>query len=116
MTAEEKTVVENKNEDTENPAESFVAAASRGDRESFDHLVEKHQQSVINAAFYYLGHHEDALEVAQEAFLKAMTGGATGSGWTGAGEETKPSSSGGEELDEIKKQLADLQDKLSKLK
>ena len=71
MTAEEKTVVENKNEDTENPDESFVAAASRGDRESFDHLVEKHQQSVINAAFYYLGHHEDALEVAQESFLKA---------------------------------------------
>ena len=71
MTAEEKTVVENKNEDTESPDESFVAAASRGDRESFDQLVEKHQQSVINAAFYYLGHHEDALEVAQESFLKA---------------------------------------------
>jgi len=42
--------------------------------------------------------------------------GAPGSGWTGAREEPKPSSSGGEELDEIKKQLADLQDKLSKLK
>jgi len=61
----------------------------------------------------------EAMKAQQEAFLKAMTGGmtgATGSGWTGAREEPKPSSSGGEELDEIKKQLADLQDKLSKLK
>jgi len=61
----------------------------------------------------------EAMKTQQEAFLKAMTGGmsgAMGSGWTGAPEEAKPSSSGGEELDEIKKQLADLQDKLSKLK
>ncbi|OUS36875.1 polyhydroxyalkanoate synthesis repressor PhaR [Rhodobacterales bacterium 56_14_T64] len=61
----------------------------------------------------------EAMKAQQEAFLKAMTGGMTGapgSGWTGAREEPKPSSSGGEELDEIKKQLADLQDKLSKLK
>ena len=71
MTAEKKTVVENKGADTESPEESYVAAASRGDREAFDQLVQKHQQSVINAASWYLGHHEDALEVAQESFLKA---------------------------------------------
>lgn len=61
----------------------------------------------------------EAMKTQQEAFLKAMTGGMSGSmgsGWTGAQEEAKPPSSGGEELDEIKKQLADLQDKLSKLK
>ncbi len=61
----------------------------------------------------------EAMKVQQEAFLKAMTGGmsgAMGSGWSGAGKEAEPSNSGGEELDEIKKQLADLQDKLSKLK
>ncbi|PCJ05905.1 MAG: polyhydroxyalkanoate synthesis repressor PhaR [Rhodobacteraceae bacterium] len=62
----------------------------------------------------------DALKAQQEAFLKAMTGGmggAMGNGWTGsAQEEEKPASGGGEDLAEIKKQLADLQDKLSKLK
>lgn len=58
----------------------------------------------------------DALKAQQEAFLKAMTGG-MGNGWTGgAPQEEKPDSSNGEDLDEIKKQLADLQDKLSKLK
>jgi len=62
----------------------------------------------------------EAMKTQQEAFLKAMTGGmggAMGSGWTGgADEDEKPASTGGQELDEIKKQLADLQDKLSRLK
>ena len=67
MTAEDKMVVEI----TGAEADNYVKAASGGDREAFDHLVRKYQQSVINAASYYLGHHEDALEVAQESFLKA---------------------------------------------
>ena len=62
----------------------------------------------------------EAMKAQQEAFLKAMTGGmagAMGNGWAGgAREEPKPESSGGEDLDDIKKQLAELQDKLSKLK
>jgi polyhydroxyalkanoate synthesis repressor PhaR len=66
----------------------------------------------------------EAMKTQQEAFLKAMTvgmgggmGGAMGRGWTGgAREEAKPTGSSSEDLDEIKKQLADLQDKLSKLK
>ena len=48
-----------------------MAAASRGAREAVDQRVRRHQQGVINAAAYYLGHQEDALEVAQESFLKA---------------------------------------------
>ncbi|TDK43146.1 polyhydroxyalkanoate synthesis repressor PhaR [Antarcticimicrobium luteum] len=59
----------------------------------------------------------EALQAQQEAFLKAMTGG-IGGGWSGperegAGTATRE---GGEDLDAIKKQLSELQEKLSKLK
>ncbi|WP_172293568.1 polyhydroxyalkanoate synthesis repressor PhaR [Pseudoruegeria sp. HB172150] len=54
----------------------------------------------------------EAMQAQQEAFLKAMTGG-----WSGAGKmPPRPSEeSSADDLDEIKKQLADLQAKLSKL-
>ena len=71
MTAEEKTVGGKAGVDHESADDHYVKAASGGDREAFDQLVSRHQQSVINAAAYYLGNHEDALEVAQESFLKA---------------------------------------------
>ena len=48
-----------------------VQAAASGDRAAFDRLVLRHQQAVIDAASYYLGNSQVALEVAQEAFLKA---------------------------------------------
>ncbi|MQY42902.1 polyhydroxyalkanoate synthesis repressor PhaR [Epibacterium sp. SM1969] len=54
----------------------------------------------------------EAMKAQQEAFLKAMTGGFSG-GWTGGESETE---GGGDDLDTIKKQLAELQEKLSKLK
>ncbi|KIC16732.1 MULTISPECIES: polyhydroxyalkanoate synthesis repressor PhaR [unclassified Leisingera] len=57
----------------------------------------------------------EAMKAQQEAFLKAMTGGFGAAGWTGGAEEEKSDSSG-EDLDDIKKQLAALQDKLSKMK
>lgn len=49
----------------------------------------------------------EAMQAQQEAFMKAMTGGFTG----------KPNEAGadGDDLDAIKKQLAELQEKLSKL-
>ncbi|MEX0350206.1 MAG: polyhydroxyalkanoate synthesis repressor PhaR [Paracoccaceae bacterium] len=57
----------------------------------------------------------DALQAQQQAFLKAMTGGLSGS-WSGPGQDAEEAAdSSGEDLDEIKKQLADLQQKLSKL-
>ena len=55
----------------------------------------------------------EAMQAQQEAFMRAMTGG-----WTG-GAQAKPEEDPpekGEDLDAIKKQLAELQDKLSKLK
>lgn len=57
----------------------------------------------------------EMMQAQQEAFMKAMTGG-LGSAWGASG--PAPDDEGkdtGEDLDAIKKQLADLQDKLSKL-
>lgn len=57
----------------------------------------------------------EAMQAQQEAFLKAMTGGLS-TNWSAPDQsENAKSDEGGEDLDEIKKQLADLQNKLSKL-
>ena len=65
----------------------------------------------------------DAIQAQQQAFLKAMTSGIPGAmtgGMAGGNDEPaekpEPSADNGEDLDAIKAQLADLQDKLSKLK
>ncbi|PWG16927.1 polyhydroxyalkanoate synthesis repressor PhaR [Salibaculum griseiflavum] len=58
----------------------------------------------------------EAMQAQQQAFLKAMTGGVMGS--TGPGAAPEPSSGKAdddEDLDEIKAELAKLQDKLSKM-
>ncbi len=57
----------------------------------------------------------EAMQAQQEAFLKAMTGG-LGGGWSGPEKEASTAADKGEDLDAIKKQLAELQEKLSKLK
>lgn len=56
----------------------------------------------------------EAMKAQQEAFLKAMTGGLSSS-WTGGAANAESGESEGEDLDDIKKQLAELQEKLSKL-
>ncbi|MCF3596029.1 polyhydroxyalkanoate synthesis repressor PhaR [Rhodobacteraceae bacterium LMO-12] len=61
----------------------------------------------------------EAMQAQQAAFMKAMTGGWVPGTVPGADDEPseakKPEQDGGEELDEIKEQLAALQSKLSKL-
>ena len=54
----------------------------------------------------------EAMRAQQEAFLKAMTGGMA-SNWSGPSPEDEEEP--GEDLEDIKKQLAELQAKLSKL-
>lgn len=58
----------------------------------------------------------EAMKAQHEAFVKAMTGGLAG-GWSGPApeEDKKTKAEEGEDLDAIKRQLAELQDKLSKL-
>jgi len=48
----------------------LVARLQTGDDAAFDELVRRHQQRAVNVAFQLLRNHEDALEVAQDAFVK----------------------------------------------
>ena len=57
----------------------------------------------------------DAMRAQQEAFFKAMSGGAVMGAGAGATEAAQDDTAPAEELDEIKRQLADLQSKLSKM-
>ncbi|MCR9126029.1 MAG: polyhydroxyalkanoate synthesis repressor PhaR [Rhodobacteraceae bacterium] len=56
----------------------------------------------------------EAIKAQQEAFMKAMTGGIAGN-WSGPGRDSDAPKET-EDLDDIKKQLAELQAKLSRLK
>ncbi|WP_298973563.1 polyhydroxyalkanoate synthesis repressor PhaR [uncultured Roseobacter sp.] len=60
----------------------------------------------------------ELMQAQQQAFMKAMTGGlGGGSGWSAPDkDEPAEDQESAEDLDAIKKQLAELQDKLSKLK
>ncbi|WP_299777749.1 polyhydroxyalkanoate synthesis repressor PhaR [uncultured Roseobacter sp.] len=60
----------------------------------------------------------ELMQAQQQAFMKAMTGGlGGGSGWKAPDEDAASSDpEKGEDLDAIKQQLAELQNKLSKLK
>ena len=60
----------------------------------------------------------EVMQAQQKAFMKAMTGGlAGGAGWKAPDEgDDAATPQKGEDLDAIKQQLSDLQDKLSKLK
>ncbi len=51
--------------------ETLAQAVKRGDRDAFAVLVDRHQQRVYAVAYRYTRRHEDALDVAQEALLKA---------------------------------------------
>jgi len=49
-----------------------VLACQGGDREAFDRLVERYQHDVYRLCFRYVNNHQDANDLAQEAFLKAF--------------------------------------------
>jgi len=57
----------------------------------------------------------DAMQAQQKAFMKAMTGGLSNPWTTGSAQEEPEAKEAGEDLDAIKKQLSELQEKLSKL-
>lgn len=49
----------------------LVKAARGGDRRAYDLLVSRHQDAVYNLAYRMTGNRDDALELSQEALLKA---------------------------------------------
>ena len=49
----------------------LVVLAQQGDREAFDQLVKRYQKQVYRAAYALVGNIEDAMDVTQEAFLRA---------------------------------------------
>jgi RNA polymerase sigma-70 factor (ECF subfamily) len=48
-----------------------IAACRRGEREAFDTLVARYQRSIYRLCYRYVNNHEDANDLAQDAFLKA---------------------------------------------
>ena len=56
------------------PEDADVALACAGRHDAFDRLVRRHEGAVIGAARKLLSHQDDALDVAQETFLKMYVG------------------------------------------
>src|SRR4051794_18543566 len=48
-----------------------ILACQQGDRAAFDRLVERHQREIYRLCYRYVNNHEDASDLAQDAFLKA---------------------------------------------
>jgi len=52
----------------------LISRARKGSQEAFRVLVERHMKHAYNVAFGFVGNHEDAADVAQEAFVRAHRG------------------------------------------
>lgn len=58
-----------KNAEDERNIQSFLA----GDREAFGALFKKYRDNVYMIAYRFAGNYDDAMEITQDVFLKAMT-------------------------------------------
>ena len=52
----------------------LVAACLAGRRDAFDVIVERHQRTVYQLCYRFVGNHEDASDLSQEVFLRAYRG------------------------------------------
>jgi len=50
---------------------ALVDACLQGDKASFDVLVERHRKQVYQLCYRFVGNHEDASDLAQDAFVRA---------------------------------------------
>src|SRR4051812_4510007 len=55
------------------PDEQLVNRVLKGDSKAFDELINRYQRQAVAVSFRLLGNTNDALEVSQDAFLKAYT-------------------------------------------
>jgi RNA polymerase sigma-70 factor (ECF subfamily) len=53
---------------------ALVAEAATGNREAFDVIVERHRRSVYQVCYRFVNNHEDASDLAQDAFVRAWKG------------------------------------------
>ncbi|MCM3880710.1 MAG: sigma-70 family RNA polymerase sigma factor [Vicinamibacterales bacterium] len=53
---------------------ALVALCLSGRREAFDVIVEKHRRAVYQLCYRFVGNHEDASDLAQDAFIRAFRG------------------------------------------
>ena len=53
---------------------ALAVAAAAGDREAFDVIVERHRRSVYQVCYRFVHNHEDASDLAQDAFVRAWKG------------------------------------------
>ena len=63
-------VVRTREPKDEAPDAELIGRFLDGSEEAFNRLVLKHQRRAYNIAFRFLSNHEDALEVAQDAFVR----------------------------------------------
>ncbi len=59
------------------PSEDLMARAGRGDRYAFEILVRRHQHSVLNFIYRFIGDRTEAEDLAQEVFLRVWQSTAT---------------------------------------
>lgn len=52
----------------------LVAACLSGRRDAFDTIVERHRRAVYQVCYRFVNNHEDASDLAQEAFVRAWKG------------------------------------------
>ncbi len=53
---------------------TLVALCLAGRRAAFDVIVERHRRQVYQLCYRYVGNHEDAADLAQDAFIRAFKG------------------------------------------
>lgn len=53
---------------------ALVEVFQNGDAAAFDEVMRRYKDRVYNVVYRYLGHHEDAQDVAQEVFVRAYQG------------------------------------------
>lgn len=53
---------------------ALVRMAAEGNRDAFDVIVERHRRSVYQVCYRFVNNHEDASDLAQDAFVRAWRG------------------------------------------